>query len=149
MANDKHSTVFRNNFPMYLGYSENESSAVRFQYRVSRSRSLAKARQRLLQDSAHACRTDATYASRIFFFFLTLFDNAVVLVQYAICGKATWLSAGKSGRQLCIPSLVPPSLPPLSITNVLSFLFFLHRSCFFFATLPFLPVHFISRRLMS
>lgn len=116
-------------FSMYLGYSEwNESPVAGFRYcQVTRNHPLAKARQRLLQNSVS--HSGATYASRIFFFFfLPLFDNAAVLVRYAICGKATWLSAGKSGRQLCTPSLVPPFLPPLSITNVLSFLISLHRS---------------------
>lgn len=59
------------------------------------------------------------------FFFLPLFDNATVSVLYAICGKATWLFAGKTGRQLCTPSLLPPSFPSL---NALSFLFFLQWS---------------------
>lgn len=41
-------------------------------------------------------------------YFFPLLDNAVVLVRDSICGKATQLSSGKSERQLCIPSLVPP-----------------------------------------
>lgn len=36
--------------------------------------------------------------------------------SYAICGKATQLSAGKSERQLCTPSLVPPKSPAFSLT---------------------------------
>lgn len=62
-----------------------------------------------------------TYASRIFYHCPTAW-------LYAICGKATQLSAGKSERQLCTPSLVPSKSRLLSYTSDLlpsrfSFLF--------------------------
>lgn len=71
-------------------------------------RLLAKARRRPPQDSAHACRALApTYAFRIFY-------HCPTTRSYAICGKTTQLSAGKSERQLCTPNLVPSKSRPLS-----------------------------------
>ena len=50
-------------------------------------------------------------------FFLPLLDNTVL--RCTICGKAVQLSAGKSERQLCTPSLVPlkPAWSLLSHTS--------------------------------
>jgi len=69
----------------------------------------SEAARRPPQDSAHACRVRADLCIS---YFLSLSDNTV-----AICGKATQLSAGKSERQLCTPSLVPWKSRLLSHTS--------------------------------
>lgn len=77
--------------PLETPACESEAAATaRFRSRVSHSR---------------------TYASRIFYHFST------TVLRYTICGKATQLSAGKSERQLCTPSLVPSKSRLLSHTS--------------------------------
>lgn len=87
------------------------------------------------QDSAHACRTRTDLCIS---YFLPLLDKTGV--RYAICGKATQLSVGKSERQLYTPSLVPSKARLLSHTSDplpsrFSFLFIDRTVSLSFATL--------------